>query len=303
MLDLCLPDVPGLVVLARLRARGNNAPVLVLTAFGDLQSACAAGRLGAARFMSKPVFLDLGAALRGVIIPAVPGAAFAQTSQHQGDAYATVETLAIAALLDHLDGLTRSDAPAGGGRRGFRGRTTRGDARQALLAVLLRAVADAALPVPCFAACAQALRRTVIGAPTESPEVTAIFAENLIVNAFGHSTTDPRVIIAIDRVRTAVSAHRRVTEDEIAHDLGVHPSHVGRILKAETGLTFREWRSAVVMKAVVCYLTETSEQVSQIAYHQLGYEHPSQLDREFHAMFGFSPREFRRLWHTVATQR
>jgi CheY-like chemotaxis protein len=39
----------------------------ILTAFGDFQSACVAGRFGADRFMTKPIFSELGTAVRELL--------------------------------------------------------------------------------------------------------------------------------------------------------------------------------------------------------------------------------------------
>ena len=299
ILDLCLPDVPGLVVLARLRARGNDVPILVLTGFGDAQAAHAAGRLGAARFMTKPVFLDLGAALREIIAPAATDSPLMATRADHGGPDQRVETLAVAALMEGLDELTRAAPESRGHRGGELAESTPGRERQRLLAVLLRAVSDPALPVPCFAVCAKSLRRAVADRSAGSVRETAESVAALVLGVVAGSATDPRVSTAIARLRRAVTARQRLTEEEVGRDMGVHPSHVGRILKAETGLSFRSWRSGFFMQAIVRHLIETREQVAQIAYHQLGYEHPSQLDREFHETFGVSPREFRRLWQAV----
>ena len=56
LLDLRLPDLPGLAVLATLRAEGIDVPVLVLTGFGDFESARVAGSFGAA---FKAIGIDL----------------------------------------------------------------------------------------------------------------------------------------------------------------------------------------------------------------------------------------------------
>jgi DNA-binding response OmpR family regulator len=58
LLDLHLPDIPGLSVLATLRAENISTPVLVVTGFGDSESARVAGRFGANEFRAKPIFID-----------------------------------------------------------------------------------------------------------------------------------------------------------------------------------------------------------------------------------------------------
>jgi DNA-binding NtrC family response regulator len=54
LLDLSLPDLPGLDVLRRLRAECPASQVVVLTAHGSVDSAIAAMRLGAYDYLQKP---------------------------------------------------------------------------------------------------------------------------------------------------------------------------------------------------------------------------------------------------------
>jgi two-component system response regulator HydG len=56
--DLRMPGMDGLDLLARLRERDPQLPVIVVTAFGDVASAVAAMRAGAADYITKPIDLD-----------------------------------------------------------------------------------------------------------------------------------------------------------------------------------------------------------------------------------------------------
>lgn len=55
VLDLRMPKLDGMQTLARLRERGNAAPVVMLTAHGSIPDAVAAMRLGAIDFLTKPI--------------------------------------------------------------------------------------------------------------------------------------------------------------------------------------------------------------------------------------------------------
>jgi FixJ family two-component response regulator len=55
LIDLRLPDIDGLELLARTRAMGRHLPVVLISGAGDIPSAVAAIRLGAAGFLEKPV--------------------------------------------------------------------------------------------------------------------------------------------------------------------------------------------------------------------------------------------------------
>jgi DNA-binding NtrC family response regulator len=55
LLDMNLPDVPGMEVLARLRESSPEAGIIIITAFGTIQSAVEATKLGAYAYLEKPV--------------------------------------------------------------------------------------------------------------------------------------------------------------------------------------------------------------------------------------------------------
>ena len=58
VLDLVMPDVDGMGVLARLRAEDRMLPVIVQTAHGGIETVVSAMRAGAADFVVKPVSPD-----------------------------------------------------------------------------------------------------------------------------------------------------------------------------------------------------------------------------------------------------
>ena len=58
ILDLGLPDEDGLVCLKRLRARGSNVPVLILTARGSVADRVDGLRAGADDYLVKPFSTD-----------------------------------------------------------------------------------------------------------------------------------------------------------------------------------------------------------------------------------------------------
>jgi DNA-binding NtrC family response regulator len=64
LLDLQMPGVGGMEVLARLRARGDDTPVVVVSAHDRTINVVQAMRLGAVDFLSKPLTPD---ALRRVV--------------------------------------------------------------------------------------------------------------------------------------------------------------------------------------------------------------------------------------------
>lgn len=68
ILDIGLPEIDGLEVLKRLRHRGKNTPVLILTVHSDLHSRVAGLDLGADDYLSKPFeLLELEARIRALL--------------------------------------------------------------------------------------------------------------------------------------------------------------------------------------------------------------------------------------------
>ena len=57
--DLRLPDGDGIMLLAWIREKKINTPVIVMTGYGEVQSAVAAIKLGAFDYMEKPVNPDI----------------------------------------------------------------------------------------------------------------------------------------------------------------------------------------------------------------------------------------------------
>src|ERR1051325_6618679 len=58
VLDLVMPDLDGLGVLAKIREAGLTVPVIVQTAHGGIDNVISAMRAGAADFVVKPVGIE-----------------------------------------------------------------------------------------------------------------------------------------------------------------------------------------------------------------------------------------------------
>ncbi|HEX2719901.1 MAG TPA: response regulator, partial [Candidatus Deferrimicrobium sp.] len=56
--DLKMPGIPGMEVLRKIHAGSPDVPVLVITAFGNVETAVAAMKEGAYDFIGKPFHRD-----------------------------------------------------------------------------------------------------------------------------------------------------------------------------------------------------------------------------------------------------
>ncbi len=55
LLDMHLPDIPGLDLLARIKASRPEAEIIIITAYGTIRSAVEATKIGAYAYLEKPV--------------------------------------------------------------------------------------------------------------------------------------------------------------------------------------------------------------------------------------------------------
>ncbi len=58
IMDIRLPDGDGLDILRELKGRDSNVPVIMITAFHDMDSTVKAIKLGAAEYITKPIDVD-----------------------------------------------------------------------------------------------------------------------------------------------------------------------------------------------------------------------------------------------------
>jgi two-component system response regulator AtoC len=56
--DLRMPECDGVSFLEALRQKGNNVPVIILTAYGEVDTYLAAMNAGATEYLNKPIHSD-----------------------------------------------------------------------------------------------------------------------------------------------------------------------------------------------------------------------------------------------------
>ena len=300
LLDLRLPDIPGLSPLAKLRAEKIKTAVLVVTGFGDFESARVAGQLGATRFVSKPVDVDeLKTSLECLVRirrldePSVLNDDDSPESRRQAASFRSVGT-----LLEALHRLTRAPVTQAGWHP-----ESKVAARQAVISVLIRTLLDPALPIPAFLGCAAALKvitePDLIGSATSPADK----AQLLILETLSRPTSkDAWVIAALRMLEEAAAQRKRLKLEDIAKNLNVAASHLSRLFEVETGFHFTVWRSGYLLRPSLTALAETKEHVKQIACRLLEFKHQAQFDEEFERMLGITPTEFRKLVQNTPSQ-
>ena len=288
LLDLRLPDIPGLSMLASLRADRITTPVLVVTGFGDFESARVAGQLGVEGFKGKPVFVeDLKVSIEQMVNGVSPVTRAAAASQHAADA---ASFKSLAALFESLHRLTRRAAA----RAAWVPGTTETADRRTLVAALMRALLDPVLPMPAFLACAAALRIVTQADSAESAFSLAENAQSLILETLGRpKPKHPDVVAVLAMLHAAAGDHKRLKGKEFAKLEAVSQGRLSGFVRTETGFYFTEWRSGYLLRPALPLLADTQEDVKQIACCLLGFSHASQFNHEFKGLFGLSPTECR----------
>ena len=259
LLDLKLPDLPGLSVLATLRAERIATPVLVLTGFADLESARVAGLFGASGFKAKPLFVDeLEVAVRRLVEKA-SAANSSELVWQIGDSETDDSRASLAAIASLLEQLHRLSGGAKLIDDMEGGPSESHEPLHDVSCVLIHALANSALPMIVFLACAAGLKN----AATQTGEAKLLHelasnSKDLILETFAKpGYQDPRVAAAIDAVRRAAVDRKRVTLERVADSRNVSAAHLSRLVKEETGFDFTEWRSAFLMRLALAPLVET----------------------------------------------
>jgi CheY-like chemotaxis protein len=282
LLDLGLPDTPGHKVLARLRAAGIVTPVIIVTGYPTLGSAFTTGRFGASAFVSKPVLWD---ELVGVLdnLPTV-SQSIVQGPDAEGISGPSFGSVAnLIAVCDRVASASPSAATSASGNTD-------------LITALLRAIVDPSLPVSAFIGCAEALRSCINADVCSSQERALAVRSRVFSRPKQLIAADDRVKKALESMRQTIAQGVRPAQADVAAALHVHSSHLGRLILADTGLSFSGWRCGFTMQAAVQHLVNGNDRVKHISGDLLGFEHQSEFDRQFHSLFGLAPTAFRRLW-------
>lgn len=115
ILDVGLPDMSGLKVLAKIQALPESPPVVIITAHGTLETALEARRLGAREYFLKPLDLaEMQRTIRGVLTPTV--AEPARDSTMIGSSEPMQRAFAVIAQASGCDAPVWLQGPPGSGK-------------------------------------------------------------------------------------------------------------------------------------------------------------------------------------------
>jgi AraC-like DNA-binding protein len=158
---------------------------------------------------------------------------------------------------------------------------------------LLRTLADRRLNVFLLLVCAKALRVALStrtnALPSALRAISGLVKEAAAIDSV---TPDWRVQATLSKLAESEERVGQFREEEIARTIGVSRAHLGRLLRAATGFTFKQWRWGFLLRPALVLLATTREQVAQIAYSS-GYGSLAQFDRDFRRLLRMTPTEYR----------
>jgi transcriptional regulator GlxA family with amidase domain len=102
------------------------------------------------------------------------------------------------------------------------------------------------------------------------------------------------VELILARIRRLVSADPGTSLSQLSAGLGTERRTVERIIRQETGLSFREYRWKVRMDIGAGLLSSSNRGVKEIAT-LCGYQWSQNFCRAFERRYGTSPAQFRRI--------
>jgi len=112
LLDVRLPGISGIEVLAEIRKHNERLPVLLITAYADLRQAVEAMKGGADDYLAKPIDLDeLKAAIDDAIGPASGEAVAAQPAHPDIPDWFVFKSPAMRHVMETAAVVAPSDAP------------------------------------------------------------------------------------------------------------------------------------------------------------------------------------------------
>jgi len=81
--------------------------------------------------------------------------------------------------------------------------------------------------------------------------------------------------------------------DQVARQVGIERHRLEKLVREETGVSFRQWRLRIVMKQAGQILGSSDVPVKTVAF-QLGYRSTGAFSRAFEAVVGVTPIQYRR---------
>lgn len=268
VLDLRLPDEFGLEVLEALTTSGVSAPIVILTGYADVESAVGALKRGAADYRAKPVDAgELSSLLRGLAADVARAPHAKRRPMTEG------EWLGV-----------QSD------------RLAAGPDKAAAIALLVETLVDTRLTLRRFFGCAAALKLAF--AARDMPLVLLVrdIRNAIAQSASIRTPSHPKVLQALAALEREGS---KQAKQVLAQRIELSRAYFSRVTMRDTGHHAAEWIRVAAMRTAFRVVVQSTEPISQIAY-SVGYEHPSQFDRDFFTLFGLSPTALRRRLATLA---
>jgi len=316
VLDLLIGGIDGITVLERLRARGIDVPVVIVSGLNTAWTAAAAMRLGAVDYVTKP--FDEAELLRIIVFALRRAAEAADLRPVQraprllliGCPIGTAAALA-AALSAHA---RVESVPAGADALGLVPPVSPDtvivdiekapDASDALARVRARFPLAPIIVINIPARSRGHVLGAAAGASTFLPKPVSLrdLFRAIRVELRPSVNSLPLFSTRVVGVMEYVSAHfTDATMRDLGRTLGRSPYYLSRLFRAETGIALKTYVNRVRVEAARQLLRQTTDKIETVA-GLVGFHDGSHLSRLFLKYLGRRPGDFRRTWWEEPTR-
>lgn len=263
LLDERMPDLTGSQILEEFSRHGVCTPTIVVTAYGSIDSAVHAMKLGAVDFLVKPCRApSVIRAVRDAVKKRREEPLNAQPDRLTG----------VRALLSDITAMAEM-------------RRDEEHALQRIRRELAAILTDADSGLNDYVRAAAAFARLVL-APVSKEVVGRVRAMLAVRRPGTHFDST---------VFRAFPVWRRATRSEVAAHVGAALGALDRTLVSACGVDFVHVRRHMAVRQAVALMVSTPIPLKHMAI-DLAYEHQTAMARDFRICLAVSPRAFRRDW-------
>jgi AraC-like DNA-binding protein len=176
---------------------------------------------------------------------------------------------------------------------------TRADGPDSVVDALVWRIVNPATTVPEFMRCAALLRTLALAHEDDlEPTMAAVRRQLCCVSRRSGPLSPASAAVLKELVHAGTNAGR-LREHHFALVLNRHCSTLGRVLRKDTGLTFRQWTWGIRLQVAARALAETDTPIKAVA-HDAGFcddagrgTGATQFTRRFSRVLGITPSDFR----------
>jgi CheY-like chemotaxis protein len=285
LLDWRLPDMTGGAILRAIRGAGVTVSVIVVSGYDERDAALAAG---ADAFERKPFRMATLLLVIERLLRVEPSSTWlfgTARNIDDGDKARSVRlspwTTRAIALIDAVAATLVSDAARLDGPGCHR-----------LLGRLGRALAEADATIPEFLAGGGAFKLIVLARPAVGRTVLMDARRLAAVPELDRTRLHDKVLKVIDYFESAGRQVQPLREALVAHEIGIAPAYLGKLLHDGTGLSWAAWSLGAHLRASVREMSRGCGRIGEHATTDWSWSSRQSFHHQIRGLLGVGPRRF-----------